>query len=371
MVDLVVGETEYDVVVVGAGLSGLTCAHLLCEAGLRTIVLEAADRIGGRIQSVIELSSGRYLADLGPTWVWPPYQPIIARWLDRLNIKTFSQFETGNAVFEISQDNPVQHHAAPSQDGISRLKGGPQALIDGISKLLPMDTIKTDHAVTAVSISEDGVAINTNNPTLTTIRAKRVVVALPPRIAHQTISWPTGLEKSVLQDMSETPTWMATQAKAVILYDKPFWLERGLSGRVASQVGPMVETHDHSQPDDGQASLFGFIGWSPLERQSNPAELREQITRQLVRCFGKKAGSPNQIHIEDWALNSMICADLDLTNPPAHPAVVSELLRAPHCEGRIYFSVSETASQSPGLIEGAFSAAENTANSLMADMQEN
>src|SRR5271168_1922510 len=38
-----------DVVVVGAGMAGLTAARTLAEAGLKVLVVEAQDRIGGRI----------------------------------------------------------------------------------------------------------------------------------------------------------------------------------------------------------------------------------------------------------------------------------------------------------------------------------
>ena len=41
--------TRYDVVVVGAGMAGLTAARTLAEAGLKVLVVEAQDRIGGRI----------------------------------------------------------------------------------------------------------------------------------------------------------------------------------------------------------------------------------------------------------------------------------------------------------------------------------
>ena len=169
--------------------------------------------------------------------------------------------------------------------------------------------------------------------------------------------------------MSKTPTWMATQAKAVVLYDEPFWRERELSARVASQIGPLVEVHDHSMPDGGQASLFGFIGLPPGEPRLNRESLQDQINQQLVRCFGEQAQNITEIHIEDWAINSLICTDLDLTTPPSHPEVVSDLLRTPHCGDRIYFSVAETALQSPGLIEGAFAASELSIKNLIASLQ--
>ena len=40
-----------DVIVIGAGLAGLTCARRLQEAGRDCLVLEAADAVGGRIRT--------------------------------------------------------------------------------------------------------------------------------------------------------------------------------------------------------------------------------------------------------------------------------------------------------------------------------
>ena len=51
-----VGETSpgqaADVVVLGAGIAGLAAARALAERGIRTLVLEARDRVGGRIYSL-------------------------------------------------------------------------------------------------------------------------------------------------------------------------------------------------------------------------------------------------------------------------------------------------------------------------------
>jgi len=358
-------KVECDVIVVGAGLSGLACASLLCQAGLEVVVLEAGDRVGGRIHSVKSSQTGQYLADLGPTWVWPQFQPIVEKWLQQLGVQTFAQFEAGDTIFDIDASAAVQRHRAPGQDGICRLMGGPQALIDALMAQLPEAAVRTGQAVVAIELKNQKLVARTKNPACQSFEADQVVIAAPLRIARQNISWPAGLDQSVLDVMHDVPTWMSTQAKMVALYDKPFWRETGLCGRVISQAGPLVEIHDHCGPDDGQAALFGFIGWPPDLRGNKPGALSEEITRQLVRCFGPEGGEHIGLVVEDWAINQHICSTADLTRPPAHPEVVGDILRQPHCDGQLYFAVAETALQSPGLIEGAFVAAEMTAASLI------
>jgi monoamine oxidase len=61
-----VNETKYDVIVIGAGVSGLAAAQRLQTAKFRTLTLEARDRIGGRIQT--DRGSGTAL-DMGASWI--------------------------------------------------------------------------------------------------------------------------------------------------------------------------------------------------------------------------------------------------------------------------------------------------------------
>ncbi|MCM3658446.1 FAD-dependent oxidoreductase [Agromyces mediolanus] len=57
---------RFDTIVVGAGVSGLTAARLLARAGRRVVVLEARDRVGGRVWT--ERSDG-VSTDLGASWI--------------------------------------------------------------------------------------------------------------------------------------------------------------------------------------------------------------------------------------------------------------------------------------------------------------
>ena len=364
-------ELDCDVIIVGAGLSGLACADLLHAAGLKIIVLEAKQQIGGRICSIAGQGSGHSLADLGPTWIWPKYQPAIEPWLKRLDVEIFDQYETGDAILDLQTDGPVHRQYIPGQDGIARISGGPQSLVDKLSSKLEAGAIKTAHLVTKIERHEAALkltAIDKDQNKHMSLRARRIVISAPLRIVRQSIDWSGELSDDVLQEMNDTPTWMATQAKAVALYEQPFWREAGLSGRVASQAGPLSEIHDHCSFDGTSAALFGFTGWSHQIRKLRKQELEDLIVAQLVRCFGAQAGRYSALHIKDWATSETICSDQDLSNPLAHPEIVSDRLRAAHFGGQLFFCVSETSIVSPGLIEGAFTAAQSTANRLVTKL---
>ena len=57
---------RYDTVVIGAGVSGLTAARLLTRAGRRVVVLEARERVGGRVWTD---RTGGEATDLGASWI--------------------------------------------------------------------------------------------------------------------------------------------------------------------------------------------------------------------------------------------------------------------------------------------------------------
>ena len=56
-------QTHYDTIIIGAGISGLTCAYRLQEAGQRVLLLEKAPRFGGAIRSARD---GAWLIEAGP-----------------------------------------------------------------------------------------------------------------------------------------------------------------------------------------------------------------------------------------------------------------------------------------------------------------
>ncbi|HEV7183295.1 MAG TPA: NAD(P)/FAD-dependent oxidoreductase [Leifsonia sp.] len=86
---------ERDVVIVGAGASGLTAATELRKAGLSVAVLEARDRVGGRLWT--NDIDGATL-EIGGQWVSPDQDALIET-LDELGLETYERYREGRNIY--------------------------------------------------------------------------------------------------------------------------------------------------------------------------------------------------------------------------------------------------------------------------------
>ena len=103
VIGTVLEQLERDVVVVGAGVTGLTAATRLAAAGRSVIVLEARERIGGRLWT--EVVDGQ-LREIGGQWVSPD-QTALLETLDELGLETYSRYRDGESLY-ITRDGEVR-----------------------------------------------------------------------------------------------------------------------------------------------------------------------------------------------------------------------------------------------------------------------
>ncbi|PYH94383.1 FAD/NAD(P)-binding domain-containing protein [Aspergillus ellipticus CBS 707.79] len=90
---------ETDVLVIGAGLSGLMAAETVLQAGHRCIVLEGRDRVGGKTWTS-PLPSGDGVVDLGAAWINDTTQYMMAELARRAGADLIEQNTVGNCVLQ-------------------------------------------------------------------------------------------------------------------------------------------------------------------------------------------------------------------------------------------------------------------------------
>lgn len=88
---------DADVVIVGAGLAGLSAARAVRGAGRTVIVLEARDRVGGRTLNE-PIGDGK-VVEIGAQWVGPTQDRVIGL-IAELGLETFPTHVAGTNIFE-------------------------------------------------------------------------------------------------------------------------------------------------------------------------------------------------------------------------------------------------------------------------------
>lgn len=350
---------ETSIVIIGAGLSGLYAAYLLEKHGIHDyVVLEARQRLGGRLLSE-ELGGARF--DLGATWYWPQMQPQLDALVRELGLGTFAQHEAGMVVVEQTATAPARRFNGMYSESPQslRIEGGMAALVDALAARVPSHKVRRGHR--ALRIAQAGAAaseVQAMGPEGVhyEVRASQVLIAVPPRLAVDSIDFQPALPGPLSSAWASCPTWMAPHAKYVAVYERPFWRDEGLSGSGRSYSGPMVEIHDAS-PATGKGALFGFIGVPAASRQKVAPEALISLCRaQMGRLFGTQALTPTAQWLMDWSQEGFTATSADIGSAAGHSMAPAATAHSGSWQGRITGIASEWSPEFPGYVAGAIDA---------------
>ncbi|OBF17520.1 flavin monoamine oxidase family protein [Mycobacterium sp. ACS4331] len=99
---------EADVIIVGAGLSGLIAARTVLQAGLTPLVLEADERVGGRILTEDALPG--VPVELGAQWIGDTHERMFALAAE-LGVETFPQYDEGETSYDLVGSGVLRENA--------------------------------------------------------------------------------------------------------------------------------------------------------------------------------------------------------------------------------------------------------------------
>jgi len=443
---------DCDVIVVGAGLSGLAAARELDRAGLSVQVLEARDRVGGRTLNHSVGERDDDVVELGGQWVGPTQHEAMAL-VRELGIETYATHNVGKNLFEddrgkltrysgtiprlnplvladygradlkfkriakrVDPDAPWDARDAAKLDAESyetfirraaRTKtareamamairavfsvepadlsllhaafyaasaGGWDDLLDteggaqqdrivGGSQLISLraaeqlgDRIRLETPVRSIRVEGDGVVAGD-------LRARRVIVALPPALAGR-IDYTPALPAARDQLTQRMP--MGTVIKCMAIYDEPFWREDGLTGAATSLPGPAQVIFDNTPPSGSPGVLMGFLeGRDGRELGRVPeSERREAVVGTFARIFGERAARPSGYVDQDWSSEPFSRGCYAGVPSPGTWTAYGRALREPI--GRIHWAGTETATRWMGYFDGAIQAGKRAAAEVAA-----
>lgn len=338
------------ILIVGAGLSGLLIGYRLKQEGIPFKILEARNRVGGRINTLYKNDNAPL--EMGATWFTNEHRNLIAL-LEELEIEAFDQHMDNPVFFEASANSPIQSVQIPTQSSSYRISGGTSNIINTLLKKLDKKDVLLNQPVKEIKFQNESVQIIANE----NFEGNSVVLALPPKLWSKKILFEPQLPNDLVRIAEQTHTWMEDSIKIAMTYAKPFWQEQKLSGTFFSNAGPITEIYDHSNHERSKYALCGFINSS--FKNLSYSDRRKHVINQIKKVFG--AQGEKYIAYEEcvWSNeeNTFEASD-NFLNP--HQNNGNPIFSQSFFKDRLLISSSESASEFPGYMEGAVYSANAT-----------
>ncbi len=338
---------KHRVIIIGGGLAGLTAAYLLKKKGVNALILEANDRLGGRIYTK---QYGDFSFELGATWVFQDEKLKIL--ISELGLHIYPQYLSGDALINYAPTMETQK--APTDTLMQgavyhKVQGGTGVIIQALADRVGDLNINTNSIVNEIDFSEDQCIITAKDGR--TFEAECVILAVPPKVISEHITFSPSL--GIEEILKSTHTWMGESTKFTVLFDQDYWRQRGLSGFVYSNYGLIREMQDHSTPEEQIFALLGFL--QPINDLLLDFDKRRQkVIQELMELFDIK--NENILAYDDclWVeyFSNKMGISFNRALAPHQNNGHTEFLKA-HFDGRLIFAGAETSPVNPGYMEGA------------------
>lgn len=332
------------IIIIGAGLSGLSLAYFLRDQNFDITIVEARNRIGGRIFTKRTLVGSP--VEMGATWLTPAHHNLLEL-IEELRIKFIPQYygKTVHYQYEGGQQRvPVPSNLPES----FRFNDGTDEIVKRLADALKDNVaIYYNQPVVSLNFSEKAVVTTQNGR----YEGDVVVSTLPPNLLASTITFEPELPQNLKKAMVNTQTWMGDSIKIAAVYDDKPWIQDG-NGSFFSTSGPIVEFYEHSRNALHEGVLMGF---------SNQTDER-RITTQLNDFLPGKTAQ--QILLKNWAEEKFTYhPNPDPVMP--HQGQGHPIFHRTYFDAKLFLAGTETSDYHPGYMEGAVVSAKRTKDQLL------
>ena len=211
-----------------------------------------------------------------------------------------------------------------------------------------------------LSIEEDGEDLITSTSEAI-YRSRWVISTLPPNLFVKSIRINPELPPELVKIARNTHTWMGESIKAGLSYQYPFWKEKGTSGTVFSNSGPVPEMYDHSNFEQTAFALKGFLNGAL--QSLNKQDRIKAILTQLKNYYGTR--------VEDYLdYQELLWMNERFTYSPyteqlfPHQNNGHQVYRSSYIHNKLIIAGTETAAAFPGYMEGAVRSAQEVSKLL-------
>jgi monoamine oxidase len=167
-----------NVIIIGAGLSGLTIAFNLKKKNISFKILEAQNRLGGRIETIHGILNTPM--DLGATWFNDIHVNLMTL-INELEIEYFYQHSEGKAIFQTKSFEPPQVFYVPNSEQSSyRIIGGTFAIIDKLQSIIGKENIFLNTVIAKIIDNGEFITIVDSNGNQ--YESKSVISTIPVQL---------------------------------------------------------------------------------------------------------------------------------------------------------------------------------------------
>ena len=330
------------VLIIGAGLSGLTTAYSLRNSNFDVQILEARPRLGGRIFTIEKEDN---LLEMGATWFGPQHMSLI-QLIKELNIPFKTQDNGAEAMYDFRPKGNIERFQIPSQDAATyKFKYGTSHLLETLVEA-SKTKIHFDEVVTSIFVDEH-IKVSTSTAVF---EADYLVVSIPPQLISDSIEFRPNLPETFNQLLQDTHTWMSDSIKFSMAYKDAFWKNQSFIGTLMSPHQIIQEMYDHSDLERDQNALVGFLNSEYSQLTSE--ERKEKVSSLLETYFPDKERYLKSYADLNWRDESYTVSK-NAKILAAHQNNGNPKLRDPLFDNRLFFSASETAQHTPGYMDGA------------------